>query len=207
MDFLLEVKKIPDPKKRLDMFEESELRNEAEIVAAKAWWDARYHFVNKKKTRVADRFVWFLLSLRCWTDMPRGGGKQVEDAYREAFCSTEFVNAMSLSNQLEEEMIQACVDYIETLNPNPGVFGFAVKSISKDEIKRRICDNVATKLIPGVYSLCGHLEHADVVARCIWKGADEVYPGISILIETEVKKYSDDQMRNFVIGDAAINNG
>ena len=201
MDFLLEVKRIPDPKKRLDMFEESDLRNEAEIVAAKAWWDARYHFVNKRKTRVADRFVWFLLSLKCWVDMPRGNGKQVEDAYREAFCSAMFEKAMELSDRLEEEMIHASVDYIETLNPNPGVLGFALKSISKDETMRRICDCVATKLIPGVYTLCGHLEHADVVARCLWKGADEVYPGINALIEAEVKKFNDDRMRSFVMGD------
>ena len=200
MDFLLEVKKIPDPKKRLDMIEESELRDEAEIVSAKAWWDARYYFVNKRKTRVADRFVWFLLSLKCWSDMPRRGGKHVEEAYQEAFCSTNFEKAMALNDQLEEEMIQACIDYIETLNPNPGVFGLAVKSISKDEIMNRICNSVATKLIPGVFSLCGHLKHSDVVARCLWKGADEVYPGISALIEAEVKKYKDDRMRNFVLG-------
>ena len=200
MDFLLEVKKIPDPKKRLDMIEESELRDEAEVVSAKAWWEARYHFINKRKTRVADRFIWFLLSLKCWTDMPRGGGKQVEDAYQDAFCSTNFKKAMELSDQLEDEMIQACVDYIETLNPNPSVFGFAVKTISKDEIMKRICNCVAAKLIPGVYSLCGHLEHADVVARCLWKAADQVYPGINALIEAEVKEYNDDRMRSFVMG-------
>jgi len=61
-DFLQETQKILDPIERLQVLEKSEFSEKAAVKATRAWWEARYHFANRKKTRTSDRFLWFLLS-------------------------------------------------------------------------------------------------------------------------------------------------
>ena len=199
-DFLLEVRNIADPKERLNRLEGCALREEPEVRAALAWWHARYYFADKKKNRTADRFVWFLLSLRGWTSTPAADSKQIVSAYKEAFLSPETERAIALDDRLEAEMTDACAIYIQTINPNRVVFGFSMGGVmGKDAILGRIAATVADALLPGVYRACAELRHSDMLIRCICSGAQEVYPGILGIIEIEVQKYDDPRMRDFIL--------
>ena len=199
-DFLQEVRKISNPKEKLDKLEQCEFRDDADIIAAKAWWHARYHFTNKKKTLIADRFVWFLLSLWNQTSTKVLRSKKVLSSYNEAFLTPEFEKATALDERIEEELLSACVIYIGTITPSANMFGIKIgKEITRDEAARRISVIVAGKLIPGIYLSCAELGHADVIVRCLWKGAEEVYPQICDFLKTEVESYGDNDMRNFVL--------
>ena len=201
MNFLLETRKIPDPKERLRRLEGSEFSEETSVKAARAWWEARYHFTNKKKTITGDRFIWFLLTLKNWSSNPTAISKKcVVDAYREIFLSSEIEHAIALEDRLEEEMLSACVLYIGTIDTNPRIFGFSAgKALEPSDAIKRISAIVAGQLLPGAYKACAQFEHIDVLIRCLWKGAEEVYPGISANLDETVGKYADEQMRDFVL--------
>ena len=204
-DFLEEVRKIPDPKERLERLERSEFKDEPGVVAAKAWWEARYHFVDKKKTHAGDRFLWFLLNLRVWTNnASTAKGKHVASVYKEVFLSPETERAIALENRLEEEMQDACVLYISTIDLNPGFLGFRLSKAPKggeDAVKRIAV--IVGNLMAGMYTVCAQLQYSDVVVRSLWKGAEQAYPGIADILEAMVQNYDDQQMRDFVLN--AIN--
>ena len=189
-----------DPREFLRKLEECEFREEAEIKAARAWWDARYYFADKKKKRVGDRFLWFLLNLSSWTNTSALGDKQLVKAYEETFLSPEIEQAMALGDNLEAELYDACTQYIDTMNPKTVILGVSAgKALTKDETRRRIASNVAGKLIPGVYLRCGQFAYADVLIRCLWRGAEAVYPGITPALAAVVGSYDGTDMREFVM--------
>jgi len=198
-DFLLEIEKISDPKERLSKLEESEFRDEDSVKTAIAWWHARYYFTNRKKTHAADRFLWYLLIVS-QTSMMSASSRRLISDYKKAFLSPEIEKAMALDDRLEKELLSACTLYIETINVNTGILGFTVgKPLSKDETMARIANIVALRFMPVVYSLCSRLKYSDIVARCLWKGAEQAYPGISDALESHVRKYDDGFMRDFVL--------
>ena len=199
-NFLSEARKINDPIERLQALEGSEFGEDAAVKAAVAWWAARYSFADKKKTRAHDKFLWFLLTLKsCVSNNMTMRPKPVVKMYEEAFLSAETNAAIALDNRLEEEVLSACVLYIGTIDPNPGFFGFkAGKSLSQDDILNRMAKTVAGELIPGLYTTCGQLPHADLIIRCLYKSAEQLHPGISARIEAVVGEYSSEQMRGFV---------
>jgi len=167
-----------------------------EITAA--WWAARYHYTNKKKTETMDRFIWFLLSLSNWTSGAVNKKTFVKD-YKEAFLSPEIEKAIALDDRLEQELGDACVTFIQTIDPRPSIFGISTgKMLAKDETMNRIAAIVAGRLIPGVYAECAQLDHANVLVRCIWNSTEEVYPGIANALEAKVGEYTDEDMREFV---------
>ena len=200
-DFLLATRKILDPIERLAVLEGSEFSEDAAVKAAKAWWEARYSFANRKKTRATDRYLWFLLTLKSWASgTPMSRGKLVVSTYTEAFLSPEIERAIALENRLEAELLDACVLYVGTIDPNPGIMGFRVgKNLGQGEIQRRIAAVVSGELLAGLYKSCAELNHADVLVRCLWKAAEEVYPGIAAILEEKVREYDDAQMREFVL--------
>ena len=200
-DFWQQVKAIPDPKERLRWIEGNASADPADLQAAKAWWEARYAFTNKKKTQVVDRFIWFLINL--WgfaASTPSTSGKQVVKAYREAFLSPKMEEAISLHDRLEEEVCAACLVYIQTLDPNPGFFGLKIgKTISQNEVLNRVAAMVAGKLMAGMYTQCADLKYADLIVCALWKSAVEAYPDISNALQVAVSKYKDEAMRDFVL--------
>jgi len=199
-DFLLEVRKISNPKEKLDKLEQCEFREDADVIAARAWWSARYHFTNKKKTLIADRFVWFLLCLWNQVSTKAVRSKKVAGIYKDAFLTPELEKAAALDDRIEEEMLSASAIYIGTINPSANMFGIKIgKEITRDEAARRVSVIVAGKLIPGICLSCADMKYADVVVRCLWKGAEEVYPQICDFLKVEVENYGDKDMRNFVM--------
>ena len=199
-DFLLEARKIPEPVERLRTLESSEFSEQPAVRAARAWWAARYSFEDRRKTRTMDRYLWFLLTLKSWASQnPTMRGKLVVSAYQEAFLSPETEQAMALEDRFEQEVLDACVLYVGTIDPSPGFFGIRVgKSLKPDEVLRRIAAIVSKELLAGLYRSCAQLRHADLLARCLWKSAEEVYPGIAAHLEEKVRGY-DEQMREFVL--------
>ncbi|MCL2857465.1 MAG: hypothetical protein FWE19_07105 [Oscillospiraceae bacterium] len=199
-EFLAETRKILDPIERLEMLETGEFCEEPDVKVARAWWAARYSFSNKKKTRTSDKFLWFLLTLKSWASTPNASGKKmVVSTYKEAFLSSETQVAIALGNRLEQEVRNACMLYVGTIDPDPGFFGFRVgKRLGQADVLRRIATILASELMAGVYKACAEFEHADVLVRGLWHGAEEVYPGIADPLEAAVKEYKDEQMRDFV---------
>ena len=164
-----------------------------------AWWDARYFYANKKKTQTGDRFVRFILGLWTWTNTSIGG-KELVKLYQETFLSPEIEKAIALDDRLEDELIDACVLYLRTIDLDTRVLGFRMgKSPSLEKAMARVTNMIAGALIPGIYKLCAGLSRADVVVRCLWQGADAVYPGIAELLEQMVRSYGDEGMRVFVL--------
>ena len=200
-EFLLKAHKTLDPIERLEMLEGSEFGDDPGVKAARAWWDARFCFADKKQTRVSDKFLWFLLVLKTWESSPNSSGKkQVIAMYNEAFLSPETERAISLEDRLEDEILSACALYVSTITPDPGFLGFrAGKTLKPDGVRRRISGIVAGGLLPAVCKVCAGLDHAGALIRCLWKGAEEIYPDISANLEEVVEKYDDAQMRDFVL--------
>ena len=200
-DFWQQIKAVSDPKEQLHWVEGNTSADPADLQAAKAWWEARYFFTNKKKTQVTDRFIWFLINL--WgitTSTPSTSRKQVVNAYREAFLSPKIEEAISLHNRLEEEVHDACLAYIQTLDPNPGFLGLKMgKTMNQSEILNRVAAMVAGRLMVGVYTQCADLKYANLIVRGLWKGAVQVYPDISNALEFVVNDYRDAAMRDFVL--------
>ena len=199
-DFLTEARKIADPIERLQALEGSEFSEDASIKAAKAWWTARYSFADKKKTRVQDKFLWFLLTLKsCVNNNMTMRSRPVVKTYEEAFLSAETNAAIALDNRLEEEVLNACVLYLGTIDLNPGFFGFkAGKSLSQDETLNRMAIIVGDQLMAGVYTTCSKLPHAGLIIRCLYKGADQLYPGVSAKIEAMLRDSNNEQIRDFI---------
>ena len=199
-DFLIETRKIIDPIERLQALEGSEFSEDAAVKSAIAWWATRYNFADKKKTRANDKFLWFLLTLKsCVSNNMTMRPKQVVKTYEEAFLSPEAEIAITLDNRLEEEVLSACVLYLGTIDLNPGFLGFkAGKSLGQDDILKRMAATVA-ELMAGLYATCGRLPHADLIIRCLYKGAEQLHPGVSGRVEAIVREYSNEQMRGFVM--------
>jgi len=141
-----------------------------------------------------------LLSLKSWaSNAPTTRSKQVVADYKEAFLSPEIERAMALEPRIEEEMHSACVLYLGTIDPNPGFLGFKGKALKHEDILKRIATVVSRDLIAWVYTACAQLDHADTLVRCLWKSAEEVYPGIAAIIEANVRSYDNEQMREFAL--------
>lgn len=200
-NFLLEVRGISDPKDRLARLECAEWRDLPEVAAARAWWHARYYFTNRKKTQTCDRYIWFLLNLRGWEKGGTSAAKKaIEKTYREAFLSSEAQAAMELEDRAEAEILDACTLYIETIDPGQRIFGFSFgPPPSKEEVIKRIAGIVSGILLPALYTLCALQPRSDVIARCLCKGAGQVYGGALPVIEANVRGYADGQMRDFVL--------
>ena len=198
-EFLAQTRKILAPLERLSALEGGEFAQEPEVKAARAWWGARYGFANRKKTRTIDQYLWFLLTLKSWaSSTPMSRARLVVSTYKEAFLSPETERALALENRIEAEMLDACVIYVGTIDPSPGLFGFRVgKSLGQGDIQKRIAAVVADELIAGLYRSCAELSHADILVRCLWNASEEVYPGIAALLEGNVSGF-DEQMREFV---------
>ena len=199
-NFLIETRKISDPIERLQALESSEFSEDAAIKAAKAWWAARYSFADKKKTRAQDKFLWFLLTLKsCVNNNMTMRSRPVVKTYEEAFLSAETNAAIALDNRLEEEVLSACVLYLSTIELNPGFFGFkSGKSLSQDETLMRMALIVGDQLMAGVYTTCRELPHADLIIRCLYKGAEQLYPGVSAKIEAMLRDSNNEQICDFI---------
>jgi len=200
-EFLREVRDLADPKERLEQLESTQWRDDGEVAAARAWWHARFHFTNRKKTMAGDRYVWFLFTLRGWAKgRPTSGKKVIEQAYREAFLSPEMQAALALEDRFEAEMLDACVMYIETINTDPSFLGIKFgRARSRGEVRERVAELVANEIMAAVYALCGHQQHSGAITRCIWKGAEQAYPGITPVLERVVRACDDGQMRDFLL--------
>jgi len=164
-----------------------------------AWWDARYFYADKKKTHTGDRFVGFLLTLWTWTSSSIGG-REVQKLFKKTFLSPEVEKAIALDDRLEEELIDACVVYLQTLDLSPRVFGFRMgREPSLEHVMARVANMIAGGFIPGVYKLCAAFDHADVLVRSLWMGAEKVFPGTAEMLAHLVRGYEDEEMRAFVL--------
>lgn len=194
--------KLSDPKEKQQFIESlpKEFENDPRIAAIKAWFDVRYFFADKGKTRLGDNFIWLYLSMY-GQEYNRTGQKEMLRIYRKIFDSPEGIKAAALSkDELKHELKSAADAYISTMGEPSPLFGIIPrKDKTPANRKERISKLILDKHIKTLWNAGKDLEYAPLIAQTLYNSTKYHLEDVTDVMAKSTQNLDNDEFKEWVI--------
>lgn len=202
-ELLNDYKEMPTPQDRLDLLRrlERDYGGDDRIKAMRLWWDARYAFVDKKKTRVQDKYVWLIVHFANHTRGNFRGNKELIDTYANALECPELTEAQAFSDQLYEQLMDAANIYVETLRLPRPLLGFQIFGGGKDAkaTNQRVSKEVVQFGLLPIAFYARERPLAGLLIKAIFAAAKAAYTGIQPVLLDAIDLVEDEPCRSFIL--------
>lgn len=180
------IGKTPDPMMRRELINRipEEYKDEDIVKNLELWWKARYYFVDKKQTRVGDRFVGIFLSASI-NGADKKMAKNLRAEYMTAIMSPETKSAKEIDETgFMKELVNAASMYMDSFkDPKPLLGLISIKDKSEGERQKRVAQIILEDHMDPFWRYLDDMDDIKNVASAICIAAEENYPGIMYVLQ------------------------